>query len=61
VSADGKGTAQANISAKLMPGTDYSVSVQKSKSDKAVISCGDLQGGGDQMQMPPRDTTAPKP
>jgi hypothetical protein len=61
VSADGKGTAQANISANLTPGTDYSVSVQKSKSDKAVISCGDLQGGGEQMQMPPRDTTAPKP
>ena len=62
VSADGKGTAQANISAKLTPGTDYSVSVNKSKSDKAVISCGDLQGGGEPMQnMPPRDTTAPKP
>jgi hypothetical protein len=62
VSADGKGTAQANISAKLTPGTDYSVNVQKSKSDKSVISCGDLQGGGEPMpNMPPRDTTAPKP
>ena len=59
VSADGKGTAQANISFKPTPGTDYSVNVQN--KDKAVISCGDLQGGGDQMQMPPRDTTAPKP
>jgi hypothetical protein len=62
VSADGKGTATANISAKLTAGTDYSVSVGKSKSDKSVISCGDLQGGGEPMQnMPPRDTTAPKP
>jgi hypothetical protein len=61
VSADGKGTAQANISAKLMPGTNYSVNVHKSKTDKAVISCGDLQSGGEQMNMPPRDTTAPKP
>jgi hypothetical protein len=62
VSADGKGSATANISANLTAGTDYSVSVQKSKSDKSVISCGDLQGGGEQMQnMPPRDTTAPKP
>ena len=49
------------ISAKLTPGTDYSVNVHKSKQDMAVISCGDLKGGGDQMQMPPRDTTAPKP
>jgi hypothetical protein len=61
VSADGKGTAQANISAKLTPGTDYSVNVHKSKTDKAVISCGDLQSGGEQKNMPPRDTTAPKP
>jgi hypothetical protein len=59
VSADGKGTAQANISFKPTPGTGYSVNVQN--KDKAVISCGDLQGGGEQMQMPPRDTTAPKP
>jgi hypothetical protein len=62
VSADGKGTATANISFKPTPGTDYSVSVQKSKSDKAAIACGDLQGGGEPMpNMPPRDTTAPKP
>ena len=62
VSADGKGTATANISAKLTAGTDYSVSVQKSKEDKSVISCGDLQSGGEPMpNMPSRDTTAPKP
>jgi len=62
VSADGKGTSQANITAKLTPGTDYSVNVHKSKQDMAVISCGDLKGGGEPMQnMPPRDTTVPKP
>jgi len=62
VSGDGKGSAQANISANLTAGTDYSVSVLKGKGDKSVISCGDLQGGGEPMQnMPPRDTTAPKP
>ncbi|HEU5155332.1 MAG TPA: hypothetical protein VFU03_11420, partial [Gemmatimonadales bacterium] len=62
VSADGKGTAQANINFKPAPGTDYSVNVHKSKSDMAIISCGDLKGGGEPMQnKPPRDTTAPKP
>jgi hypothetical protein len=62
VSADGKGTATANISEKLTAGSDYSVNVHKSKSDKSVISCGELRSGGEPMQnMPPRDTTAPKP
>ena len=62
VSADGKGTSEATISFKPTPGTDYSVNVHKSMTDKAVISCGDLKGGGESMQnMPPRDTTAPKP
>jgi hypothetical protein len=61
VAADGKGTSEASISFKPTPGTNYSVNVHKSMTDKAVISCGDLQGGGEQMQMPPRDTTAPKP
>jgi hypothetical protein len=62
VSADGKGTAQANISAKLTEGSDYSVNVMKSKSDKSVVSCGELQAGGGRMEnMPSRDTTAPKP
>ena len=67
VQPDGKGTAETNIAFKPVPGTDYSVNVHKSKTDKAVISCGNLQAAGqptDSMRMPmpaPRDTTAPKP
>jgi hypothetical protein len=62
VSADGKGSSEANISTKLTAGSDYSVNVHKSTTDKTVISCGDLKSGGEPMQnMPPRDTTAPKP
>jgi hypothetical protein len=62
VSADGKGTSQADITVKLTEGTDYSVNVHKSMTDKSVISCGELKSGGEPMQnMPPRDTTAPKP
>src|SRR4029450_11515246 len=59
VSADGKGTAQASISFKPTPGTNYSVNVQN--KDKPVLSGRDLEGGGEQMQMPPRYTPAPKP
>jgi hypothetical protein len=67
VQPDGKGTAQTTVAFKPAAGTDYSVNVHKSKTDKAVISCGNLQAAGqpsDSMRMPmpaPRDTNAPKP
>jgi hypothetical protein len=67
VASDGRGTAQASVAFQPTPGSDYSVSVRKSKTDKAVIACGALQAAGqpsDSMPMPSpttRDTTAPRP
>jgi hypothetical protein len=37
----------------LTPGTDYSVNVHKSMTDKAVISCGDLKAGGEPSRNGP--------
>jgi hypothetical protein len=67
VGSTGSATAQATVAFKPAPGTDYSVNVHKSKTDKTVISCGGLQQPGQPMDSmmtptpPPRDTTAPRP
>jgi hypothetical protein len=65
VGSTGSATAQATVAFKPAPGSDYSVNVHKSKTDKTVISCGGLQQAGQPMDSmvapPPRDTTAPRP
>jgi hypothetical protein len=61
VEADGRGTARSKVDFQPKPGAEYSVSVLKSKSDRAVISCGKLEPSGQLPSPPARDTTAPKP
>ena len=61
VEADGRGTARANILFQPKPGKDYSLSVLKSKTDRAVIACGKLEPSGGLPAPSARDTTAPKP
>jgi hypothetical protein len=61
VEADGRGTARANIAFQPKPGKDYSLSVLKSKTDRAVIACGKLEPSGGMSAPSARDTTAPKP
>jgi hypothetical protein len=61
VQADGRGTARSKVDFQPKPGAEYSVSVLKSKSDRAVISCGKLEPSGQLPSPPARDSTAPKP
>jgi hypothetical protein len=61
VDAEGRGTARANVSFQPKVGAEYSVSVLKSKSDRAVIACGKLEPSGQTTSPTARDTTAPKP
>jgi hypothetical protein len=61
VDAEGRGTARVNVAFQPKVGGEYSVSVLKSKSDKAVIACGKLEPSGQATSPTARDTTAPKP
>ena len=61
VDAEGRGTARANVPFQPKAGGEYSVSVLKSKSDRAVIACGELEPSGQVTSPAARDTTAPKP
>ena len=61
VDAEGRGTARANVPFQPKVGGEYSVSVLKSKSDRAVIACGKLEPSGQATSPAARDTTAPKP
>jgi hypothetical protein len=70
VGSSGSAMATATIAFKPMAGSDYSVNVRRSKTDQAVIACGDLKAstaGMDSMSTRyapdsaryPRDTTMP--
>ena len=61
VDAEGRGIARANVPFQPKVGGEYSVSVLKSKSDRAVIACGKLEPSGQATSPAARDTTAPKP
>jgi hypothetical protein len=60
VDAEGRGTARSQVPFEGKAGGEYSVSVLKSKTDRAVIACGKLEPQGGQAPAA-RDTTAPKP
>jgi len=61
VDAEGRGTARSNVPFQPKVGKEYSVSVLKSKTDRAVIACGKLEPSGGVSAPSTRDTTAPKP
>lgn len=62
VQSGGQASAQATIAFKPAAGTDYSINVHKSLTDKAVIACGNLNTSGsgmsgDMNQMPSTQPT----
>jgi hypothetical protein len=61
VDAEGRGTARSNVPFQPKAGGEYSVSVLKSKTDRAVIACGKLEAAGGVSAPSARDSTAPKP